>query len=104
MGRQGRYDSADRQKANRLGAVQKADAYNKGEVIMAKKETLKEQQARLDKEKWCRSVATSCDQSGVMWYCKDCTKRIGDYHCHATQTERENGSLCAKNARKLKRG
>lgn len=71
---------------------------------MAKKETLKEQQARLDKEKWCRSVATSCDQSGVMWYCKDCTKRIGDYHCHATQTERESNTLCAKNARKLKRG
>ena len=71
---------------------------------MAKKETLKEQQARLDREKWCRSVATSCDQSGGMWYCENCLKRFGDYHCHATQTERENGSLCAKNARKLKRG
>jgi hypothetical protein len=68
-----------------------------------KKETLKEQQARLDLEKWNRSIVTSCDQSGGMWYCENCAKRVGNYHCHATQTERENGTLCAKNARKVRR-
>ena len=70
---------------------------------MAKKETLKEQQARLDKEKWCRSVATSCDQSGLMWYCKDCTKRIGDYHCHATQSKSCNGIIQRQSNWKEKR-
>lgn len=71
---------------------------------MAKKETLKEQQDRLDKEKWCKGVATFCDQSGLMWYCKECPHQMQDCHCHATQAERERGTLCARNARKLKRG
>lgn len=71
---------------------------------MAKNETLREQQVRLDKEKWCKGVTTFCDQSGMMWYCRGCDKLMGDVHCHATQYEREKGSLCAKNARKVKRG
>lgn len=70
---------------------------------MAKKETLKEQQARLDREKWFKGVTTFCDQSGMMWYCTDCPKKWRDCHCHATQDEREKGTLCAKNARKIKR-
>lgn len=67
------------------------------------KETLKEQQARLDLEKWNRSIATSCDQSGGMWYCENCAKRVGNYRCNSTQNEIKNGSLCAKNARKIGR-
>lgn len=66
-----------------------------------KKETLKEQQARLDLEKWNRSVATSCDQSGGMWYCENCAKQVGSFGgCSATQDERVFGNLCARNARK----
>lgn len=64
-----------------------------------KKETLKQQQARLDKEKWIRSIDTSCDQSGMMYYCKNCNRSNG-YHCSATQDERVSGSLCARSARK----
>lgn len=66
------------------------------------KETLKSQQQRLDLEKWNRSIATSCDQSGSMYYCDGCPSRVSDYHCSATQDQRVSGNLCARNARKIK--
>lgn len=65
-----------------------------------KKETLKQHQQRLDMEKWCRGVATSCDQSGMMWYCQECSHSNG-YHCDIAHEERKRNNLCAKNARKL---
>lgn len=65
-----------------------------------KKETLKQHQSRLDGEKWCRGVATSCDQSGMMWYCNGCIHTNG-YHCDIPHEERIKTSVCAKNARKL---
>lgn len=68
-----------------------------------KKETLKEQQDRLDIEKYQRSVLTSCDQSGMMWYCKDCEYRKGEYTCSISHEKRIKDSLCAKNARKVGR-
>lgn len=68
-----------------------------------KKETLKEQQDKLDLEKYQRSVLTSCDQSGMMWYCKGCQYCKGEYLCAVTHEQRLKGSLCAKNARKIGR-
>ena len=43
----------------------------------SKKETLKQLQARLDGEKWMRSISTSCDQSGMMYYCQGCSHSNG---------------------------
>lgn len=65
-------------------------------------ESLKKQQIKLDQEKWYRSIATSCDQSGSMYYCEGCTRRVHDYHCNATQEERVAGSICARNLRGIK--
>lgn len=71
----------------------------------SKKETLKQLQARLDGEKWMRSISTSCDQSGMMYYCKGCVHSVGDgYHCDATQDERVSGTLCARSYRRVKGG
>lgn len=66
-------------------------------------ESLKKQQIKLDQEKWYRSIATSCDQSGGMYYCEGCTRRVHDYHCNATQEERVAGSICARNLRGIKK-
>lgn len=65
-------------------------------------ETLKNQQIRLDAEKWNKSVSASCDQSGAMYYCENCPRRVHDFHCDATQKERVSGSLCSRAARKVK--
>lgn len=71
----------------------------------SKKETLKQLQARLDGEKWIRSISTSCDQSGMMYYCKGCVHSVsGGYHCDATQDERVSGTLCARSYRRVKGG
>lgn len=69
----------------------------------SKKETLKQLQARLDGEKWMRSIDTSCDQSGMMYYCKGCSHSNG-YHCDVTQDERVSGTLCARSYRLIKGG
>lgn len=69
----------------------------------SKKETLKQLQARLDGEKWIRSIDTSCDQSGMMHYCKGCSHSNG-YHCDVTQDERVSGTLCARSYRRIKGG
>lgn len=66
-------------------------------------ESLRRQQIKLDQEKWYRSIATSCDQSGGMYYCEGCARRVHDYHCNATQQEREDGSICARNLRRIKK-
>lgn len=69
----------------------------------SKKETLKQLQARLDGEKWIRGIDTSCDQSGMMYYCQGCSHSNG-YHCDATQDERVSGTLCARSYRRIKGG
>lgn len=66
-------------------------------------ESLKRQQIKLDQEKWYRSITTSCDQSGGMYYCEGCARRVHDYHCNATQEERVAGSICARNLRRIKK-
>ena len=68
-----------------------------------KKETLKQQQIRLDGEKWMRSIATACDQSGMMYYCEGCSQSHG-YHCDVTQGERVSGSRCARSYSRIKGG
>lgn len=70
-------------------------------IIMA--ESLKRQQIKLDQEKWYRSITTSCDQSGGMYYCEGCARRVHDYHCNAAQEERVAGSICARNLRRIKK-
>ena len=68
--------------------------------------THKELQARLDKKKWKLSFENLTDMSGKMDYCDYCQHQAydSDYHCEATQAEKEANSLCAKAYTKKSRG
>lgn len=63
-----------------------------------------ELQSRLDRKKWFASIEANQDMGGKMDYCEGCRKLhpIWD-SCNATQAERENLCLCAKNYNRIKR-
>ena len=67
---------------------------------------LKETQKRLDKKKWLESEKQGYDMSGCMTYCKDCEYADHSHStlngkCYATQQEKENNYICARQYEKI---
>lgn len=65
--------------------------------------TNKQRQTELDKEKYVESEKQNCDMSGKMPYCDFCACVSNNSNCSATQTERENGCICAKAWNKMRK-
>lgn len=64
--------------------------------------TNKERQKCLDFKKFEESANERRDKSGSMEYCEYCECSL-DFHCIATQEEREKGTICAKAYNKMVR-
>ena len=67
--------------------------------------TNRERQRSLDKKKWVASFENLCDMSGKMDYCDHCDRQAydSDFHCEATQEEKEAQSLCATAYNRMRR-